>query len=102
MDHDYRKTAAEVGFTVDKTKGDDLAKFPIEVARLRSIGYYISISTICTIGYGWTLQARAVRCENTSLDGKKLTPVAAPDGPLDPSIHLRSHRDGHVQCKRTE
>lgn len=58
IDRDYRKTAAEVGFTVDKTKGDDLAKFPIEAARLRSIGYYVSISTICIIGYGWTLQAR--------------------------------------------
>ncbi|KAL9003298.1 MAG: hypothetical protein Q9188_003817 [Gyalolechia gomerana] len=38
MDRDYRKTAAGVDFTVDKMKGDDLARFPIEVARLRSIG----------------------------------------------------------------
>ncbi|KAL8804011.1 MAG: hypothetical protein Q9223_005942, partial [Gallowayella weberi] len=58
MDHDYRVTAAAVGFTIDKTKGDDLAKFPIEKARLRSIWYFITISTACTIGYGWTLQAR--------------------------------------------
>ncbi|KAI4262526.1 MAG: hypothetical protein L6R42_002304 [Xanthoria sp. 1 TBL-2021] len=58
MDHDYKVTAAAVGFTIDKTKGDDLAKFPIEKARLRSIWYFVSISTACTIGYGWTLQAR--------------------------------------------
>ncbi|KAL8940269.1 MAG: hypothetical protein Q9211_002367 [Gyalolechia sp. 1 TL-2023] len=58
MDYDYRKTAAEVGFIVDRTKGDDLTKFPIEMARLRSIGYYVFISTLCIIGYGWTLQAQ--------------------------------------------
>lgn len=60
MDHDYKVTAAAVGFTIDKTRGDDLAKFPIEKARLRSIWYFVSISTACTIGYGWTLQARTV------------------------------------------
>ncbi|KAI4108870.1 MAG: hypothetical protein LQ339_001988 [Xanthoria mediterranea] len=59
MDHDYKVTAAAVGFTIDKTKGDDLARFPIEKARLRSIWYFVSISTACTIGYGWTLQAKA-------------------------------------------
>ncbi|KAL9582769.1 MAG: hypothetical protein Q9203_005355 [Teloschistes exilis] len=37
MNHDYKKTAAAVDFTVDKIKGDDLATFPIEKARLRSI-----------------------------------------------------------------
>lgn len=60
MDHDYKVTAAAIGFTIDKTKGDDLARFPIEKARLRSIWYFVSISTACTIGYGWTLQAKAV------------------------------------------
>lgn len=60
MDHDYKVTAAAVGFTIDKTKGDDLARFPIEKARLRRIWYFMFISTACTIGYGWTLQAKAV------------------------------------------
>lgn len=60
MDHDYRKTAAMVGFAIDKTKGDDLTKFPIEKARLRNIWYYVSISTVCTIGYGWTVETRTV------------------------------------------
>lgn len=67
MDRDYQKTAAGVDFKVDKTKGDDLARFPIEVARLRSIGYYVSISTMCIIGYGWTLQAKTVRLLTYSL-----------------------------------
>ncbi|KAI4226530.1 MAG: hypothetical protein L6R40_008285 [Gallowayella cf. fulva] len=60
MDHDYRVTAAIVGFDIDKSRGDDLAKFPIEKARLRSIWYFVTISTACTIGYGWALQARTV------------------------------------------
>ncbi|KAL8833152.1 MAG: hypothetical protein Q9170_004454 [Blastenia crenularia] len=60
MDYDYRKTAARAGFTIDKRKGDELAKFPIERARLRSIWYYVIISTMCTIGYGWTLEAKTV------------------------------------------
>ncbi len=60
MDHDCRVTAAAVGFTIDETKGDDLARFPIERARLRSIWFFVSVSTACTIGYGWTLQARVV------------------------------------------
>ncbi|KAI4267006.1 MAG: hypothetical protein L6R35_006887, partial [Caloplaca aegaea] len=58
MDRDYRVTAAAVGFTIDRTSGDDLTEFPIEKARLRSIWYYVTVSTICTIGYGWTLQSR--------------------------------------------
>ncbi|KAL8968607.1 MAG: hypothetical protein Q9197_004789, partial [Variospora fuerteventurae] len=37
MDRDYRVTAAAVGFTIDRTSGDDLTGFPIEKARLRSI-----------------------------------------------------------------
>lgn len=60
MDHDYKNTAAANGFTVDKTTGDDLTNFPIEKARLRSIWYYVSISTVCTVGYGWTLETRTV------------------------------------------
>lgn len=59
IDRDYYKTAGAIGFTIDKTKGDDLTKFPIEKAR-SSFWYYVSISTVCTIGYGWTLETRAV------------------------------------------
>ncbi|KAL8958541.1 MAG: hypothetical protein Q9193_004421 [Seirophora villosa] len=67
MDRDYRMTAAAVGFTIDKTNGDDLTSFPIEKARLRSIWYYVSVSTICTVGYGWTLETRTV-CNTLVVD----------------------------------
>ena len=68
MDRDYRKTAAAVGYTVDEAKGDDLTSFPIEKARLRSIWYFVAISTACTIGYGWTLQTRTVRSDRHPID----------------------------------
>ncbi|MCJ1398927.1 hypothetical protein MMC11_002128 [Xylographa trunciseda] len=57
-DRDYRKTASSLGLAIDKVKGDDLAKFPIEKAKLRSIWYYIVISSASTLGYGWTLQTK--------------------------------------------
>ncbi|KAI4196207.1 MAG: hypothetical protein LQ350_006700 [Teloschistes chrysophthalmus] len=99
MNHDYKKTAAAVGFTVDKTKGDDLATFPIEKARLRSIWYFVSVSTACTIGYGWTLQARTVRticpCMVIDTDHSR----EASGGTPDPPIHLRSRCHRNLQRK---
>lgn len=38
-----------------------MAVFPIEKARFKSIWYHISAVGVCTIGYGWVLQARIVR-----------------------------------------
>ncbi|KAL9009874.1 MAG: hypothetical protein Q9173_005139, partial [Seirophora scorigena] len=70
MDRDYRVTAAAVGFTIDKTNGDDLTRFPIEKARLRSIWYYVSVSTICTVGYGWTLETRTRKARKSNASPK--------------------------------
>ncbi|KAF2671661.1 MFS general substrate transporter, partial [Microthyrium microscopicum] len=58
MDHDYKATAKAHGMTIDKRAGDDLSKFPIEKARFKSIWYFISLTGVCTIGYGWALQSR--------------------------------------------
>lgn len=58
-DYDYRKTAVAHGFTINKVSGDKLIDFPIEKARLRSVWYYIFISSTSTLGYGWALQVRA-------------------------------------------
>ncbi|KAL9579442.1 MAG: hypothetical protein Q9212_005109 [Teloschistes hypoglaucus] len=101
MNHDYRKTAAEVGFTVDKTKGDDLATFPIEKARLRSIWYFVSVSTACTIGCGWTLQARTVRtiCHCMVIDTDHSREASS--GTPDPPVHLRSRGHRNLQRKST-
>ncbi|CAF9929048.1 MAG: hypothetical protein HETSPECPRED_007272 [Heterodermia speciosa] len=57
IDRDYKKTAISQGITIDRVRGDDISKFPIERARLRSIWYFIAISTTCTISYGWALHS---------------------------------------------
>jgi multidrug resistance protein len=58
-DYDYRKTASAHGFSINNVSGDKLMEFPIEKARLRSVWYYIFISSTSTLGYGWAVQRRA-------------------------------------------
>lgn len=61
IDRDYRITAEAVGFTINKKKGDDLSRFPIEKARLRSIWYFMGLLIMCTVGYGWSVETKTVR-----------------------------------------
>ena len=61
MDRDYRVTAKAYGVTIEKVKGDDLANFQIERARLRSSRYLITLAIATIIGYGWALETKAVR-----------------------------------------
>ena len=60
MNRDYQLTANAHGFTIDKIKGDDLAKFPIEYARFRSSWYLIALAIITITGYGWALAIKVV------------------------------------------
>lgn len=55
-DRDYRVVAGKLQFTIDKKKGDDLLKFPLERARFRSIWWYILFSSSALLGYGWVVQ----------------------------------------------
>ncbi|KAJ4270253.1 hypothetical protein NW762_001929 [Fusarium torreyae] len=56
LDWNYRRIAKKIGFTIDRKRGDDLGKFPIERARIQAV-YPILIAGIATlIGYGWALQ----------------------------------------------
>lgn len=57
-DYDYRQTARSHNLSIDRVRGDDLEKFPIEKARLRTVWLYIFISATATLGYGWTLEYR--------------------------------------------
>ena len=59
MNLDYRLTARDHHIAVDTNNGD-LTEFPIEKARFRSIWYSISVSGVCTTGYGWALHSRTV------------------------------------------
>jgi energy-coupling factor transporter transmembrane protein EcfT len=56
VDRDYRKTAQAAGFTIDKVRGDDMAIFPIEKARLRSVFFYVVAAAATTAAYGWAMQ----------------------------------------------
>ncbi|KAM0232112.1 hypothetical protein ACHAP5_010846 [Fusarium lateritium] len=56
LDWNYRRIAKKIGFTIDRKRGDDLGKFPIETARIQPV-YPILLAGIATlIGYGWALQ----------------------------------------------
>ncbi|KAG8531028.1 uncharacterized protein KY384_004385 [Bacidia gigantensis] len=44
MNRDYRITAEKNNFTIDRIRGDDLSKFPIEHVRIRSIWYMIVLA----------------------------------------------------------
>ena len=57
LNYDYRVTARKYGLPVSKTS-DNLARFSIERARLRSVFPFLILSAIATAGYGWTLQAK--------------------------------------------
>ena len=56
LDRDYRVTAESRGLPVDKARGDDLHTFPIEVARLRTVFWYVFLAVFVSIGYGWALE----------------------------------------------
>ena len=57
LDYEYRQTARRHGLPISKSS-NEITEFPIEEARLRSAFYFIILSAVATIGYGWTLQAR--------------------------------------------
>ncbi|KAI0376959.1 MFS general substrate transporter [Hypomontagnella monticulosa] len=56
IDRDYRKTAEARNLSIDKRRGDDISKVPIEYARLRTNKYYIALCAPLIAGYGWILQ----------------------------------------------
>ena len=62
LDHDYHVTACKHGMMVNVIGGNDLAQFPIEKARFRSIWYFIAATAACMVGYGWALHSRVVSC----------------------------------------
>lgn len=45
-DRDYRITAQQHDFLIDRVRGDDLMRFPIEKARLRSMKMSVLVSVL--------------------------------------------------------
>jgi MFS family permease len=56
LDRNYKRVARQIGFTIDKKRGDDLANFPIERARLELIWPILSLGLVCVLCYGWVLE----------------------------------------------
>lgn len=53
QDWNYARVARANGFTVDRKRGDDLARFPIERARIDIVWPLIYVGAAATIGFGW-------------------------------------------------
>ncbi len=56
LDWNYRRTARAIGFTIDYRRGDDLAAFPIERARLQPLVPMVVLGVGTVVGYGWVLE----------------------------------------------
>ncbi|KAB5545925.1 putative major facilitator superfamily transporter [Coniochaeta sp. 2T2.1] len=59
MDFDCRATARSCGITINVLSGDDIASFPIERARIRSLGYFVVVGIAATLGFGWAIERHA-------------------------------------------
>jgi MFS family permease len=59
LDRNYKKVARQIGFTIDRKRGDDLRHFPIERARLEIIWPLLSFGLCCILVYGWVLEKNA-------------------------------------------
>jgi predicted MFS family arabinose efflux permease len=57
MDWNYRRVAKQENFPIDRKRGDDLRKFPLERARLFVAAPMLLLGTAALLCYGWTLQA---------------------------------------------
>ncbi|KAI0389428.1 chloramphenicol resistance protein [Xylariaceae sp. FL0594] len=58
MNYNYKRQCREMGHQTDKVKGDDLKKFPIERARIKSMAYFNIAHLAALAVYGWLLQKR--------------------------------------------
>ncbi|KAH8701346.1 putative major facilitator superfamily transporter [Phaeosphaeriaceae sp. PMI808] len=55
----YRIVVRKHGLSIDRVGGDDMSKFPIEEARLRSIFIPTFLAMASMIGYGWAVHFHA-------------------------------------------
>ncbi|CAG8970808.1 hypothetical protein HYALB_00001595 [Hymenoscyphus albidus] len=56
LDRNYKRVAKQIGFTIDRKRGDDLRHFPIEKARLDLIWPLLIFGLVCILCYGWVLE----------------------------------------------
>ncbi|KAH8678598.1 major facilitator superfamily domain-containing protein [Tricladium varicosporioides] len=59
LDRNYKRVARQIGFTIDRKRGDDLRNFPIERARLELIWPILTFGLLLILCYGWVLEKNA-------------------------------------------
>jgi multidrug resistance protein len=59
LDYNYKKIARQIGFAIDRKRGDDLRHFPIERARLELIWPLLVSGLASYVSYGWALDRNA-------------------------------------------
>ncbi|KAI1822256.1 chloramphenicol resistance protein [Xylaria intraflava] len=55
-DWNFRRIAKKTGFKIDRKRGNDMADFPLEKARIELISPLIYVGGAACIGYGWALE----------------------------------------------
>ncbi|KAJ4319202.1 hypothetical protein N0V84_006484 [Fusarium piperis] len=60
IDHDYRVVARAHGLPINKVSGDDLLRFPIEQARIRSVFLPTFCAFASVLAYGWLVDKDTV------------------------------------------
>ncbi|KAF2489379.1 MFS general substrate transporter [Lophium mytilinum] len=56
MDWNYRRLAKKAGITIDRKRGDDLKKIPIERARIQVAIPLVYLGNAALLCYGWVVQ----------------------------------------------
>jgi multidrug resistance protein len=56
LDHNYRRTARDIGFVMNVLAGDRIQDFPIERARTRFATFLLPAHLALLIGYGWAAE----------------------------------------------
>ena len=67
LDRDYEKTARRFGRPIDKVRGDNLANFPVEEARLRNVLLPSCMCVISVVAFGWVCERKLVSYPGSSL-----------------------------------
>ena len=88
IDLNHRKTAASEDIAIDRVKGEDLSALPIEKSHLRGIWYFIAITSLYPISYGWAIDSVIVGIMFGNSCGALLTLVSASSSTIAPAIRL--------------
>jgi multidrug resistance protein len=59
MDWNYRRVAKQAGISIDRKRGEDMRRFPIEKARLQVVFPMLYLGNLMLLGYGWAMDRNA-------------------------------------------